>query len=238
MAAAGNDLIADQLVSFCDELRERGPRDRHGGDPRLVRGGRGTSHGAIATTSARRWRRRSRSRRRIASSSSWSSTAGSSAPPSSRRSSARAPTARTGDGNQNIGEAGEGGERIDVDELTRDDPAGDRRRRRGGDARPRPARRRRLRAPRRGLGRRRRRRPADPPLARAHPRVERAPTARPRTSSSTATASAASSRHLRRELERGLIERTGKLPPRARSPTSTGRCRRTRPRTSRRSTAR
>ena len=45
--------------------------------------------------------------------------------------------------------------------------------------------------------------------------------------------------HLRRELERGLIERTGSLPPaRARSPSSTGRCRRTRRRTWPRSTAR
>ncbi len=39
-------------------------------------------------------------------------------------------------------------------------------------------------------------------------------------------------RHLRRELERDLIERTETLPPPARSPSSTGRCRPARPRTS------
>ena len=44
-------------------------------------------------------------------------------------------------------------------------------------------------------------------------------------------------RHLRRELERATIERTGKLPPPARSPSSTARCRPAPPRTWPRSTA-
>ncbi len=45
-------------------------------------------------------------------------------------------------------------------------------------------------------------------------------------------------RHLRRELERGLIERSGKLPPPARSRSSTAPCRPARPRTSPLCTAR
>ena len=82
------------------------------------------------------------------------------------------------------------------------------------DARPGAARDRRVRA-RRGLGRARRRRAADPPRARACapsrspscPRTTRAATGVPREQLRRFE------QHLRRELERDLIERTASLPP-------------------------
>ena len=75
----------------------------------------------------------------------------------------------------------------------RSDPPGDRRGARGRHARPRPPCDRRLRPPRRGLGRRRRRRPAHPPLARAPAHSARRSRKKARRRRSTATASTASS---------------------------------------------
>ncbi len=105
----------------------------------------------------------------------------------------------------------EGGERLDLDELREAIRQAIARGQRRRDARPGPARDRRLRPPRRGLGRGRRRRAADPPHARPAGR-------RPRADGEASRALdreqiQAFERHLRRELERALIERTEKLPP-------------------------
>ena len=83
------------------------------------------------------------------------------------------------------------------------------------DARPGPAGDRRLRPPGRGLRRGRRRRAADPPHPRPHRRRRSRRPARTARSGrrSTATQLTAFERHLRRELERDLIERTATLPP-------------------------
>ena len=107
-----------------------------------------------------------------------------------------------------------GGERIDLDNLREQVAAGDPRRRRGAHARPRAARDRRVRAPRRGLGRARRRRAADPPRARPALRARRAGAGgRPATPALTRDQIRRFEPHLRRELERAQIERTQALPP-------------------------
>ena len=180
----------------------RGRRGRHRRDPRRVRGARASCRGPSPPTSARRWRRRSPSPRRTGASSSCSSTATSSAPPRPRRSSSGIREERRY----------EGGERLDLDELReairQAIAEGD-----DGEMRdPAAARDRRLRPPRRGLRRGRRRRAADPPHARpAGAAAASADGERGRRS--TASRSRQFERHLRRELERALIERTEKLPP-------------------------
>ena len=174
----------------------RGRRRRHRGAARRVRGARRGRLDRARTTSARRWRRRSPSRRRTGASSSCSSTATSSAPPRRRRWSARsARSAAT--------TAASGSTSTQLREAIR---AGDRRGPRRRDARP-------ARLAIAAFGRRARARawsastcsgsaarsacrPAEPRAATARrPPLEREQIQ-------------AFERHLRRELERALIERT------------------------------
>ena len=116
MAAAGNDLIADQLVSFCDELREEGLAigtaeilDSFAAVEHVPWSDRAQFREALAATLAKsqedrhlfdrvfdRWFFRAAELEAIE---------------------CEGIDGEAGDGNQNIGEAGDGGERIDVDEL-------------------------------------------------------------------------------------------------------------------------
>ena len=116
MAAAGNDLIADQLVSFCDELREEGLAigtaeilDSFAAVEHVPWSDRAQFREALAATLAKsqedrhlfdrvfdRWFFRAAELEAIER---------------------EGIDGEAGDGNQNIGEAGDGGERIDVDEL-------------------------------------------------------------------------------------------------------------------------
>ena len=115
-AAAGNDLIADQLVSFCDELREEGLAigtaeilDSFAAVEHVPWSDRAQFREALAATLAKsqedrhlfdrvfdRWFFRAAELEAIER---------------------EGIDGEAGDGNQNIGEAGDGGERIDVDEL-------------------------------------------------------------------------------------------------------------------------
>ena len=208
--SGGPAAIAPQLVSFMRGAPLGGRRGRHRRDPRRVRGASRTSPGPSARTSARRWRRPWRSRRRTGGCSSSSSIAGSSAPPSSRPSTPRRRRRRE---RRRLGGRRSRRRALRPRRAARDDPASDRRGLRRADARPRAARGRRLRPPRRGVGRRRRRRPADPPLARADAGLDRGPTAPGEDVELDRDGVRRFEAHLRRELERGLIERTGKLPP-------------------------
>ena len=165
--------------------------------------------------SARRWRRRSPSRRRTGACSSSSSTASSSAPP--RRAAMRARRARGARrGRPRTRTASPAASRSTSTTCASRSLAGDPRRRRAAHARPRAARDRRLRPPRRGLGRDRRRRAAHPPRARPALRARR-PAARAdgraADGAARATRSARFEQLLRRELERAQIERTQSLPP-------------------------
>ena len=112
---------------------------------------------------------------------------------------------------QAAGRERRGGEQIDVDTLREQLIEAIRAGRRERDARPRPARHRRARAPRRGLRRARRRRPADPPRARPAQRRDAAAgaTSEPLTRDQIRRFE----QQLRRELERAQIERTQQLPP-------------------------
>jgi uncharacterized protein len=116
VAAAGNDLIADQLVSFCDELREEGLAigtaeilDSFAAVEHVPWSDRAQFREALAATLAKsqedrhlfdrvfdRWFFRAAELEAIER---------------------EGIDGEAGDGNQNIGEAGDGGERIDVDEL-------------------------------------------------------------------------------------------------------------------------
>ena len=116
MAAAGNDLIADQLVSFCDELREEGLAigtaeilDSFAAVEHVPWSDRAQFREALAATLAKsqedrhlfdrvfdRWFFRAAELEAIER---------------------EGIDGEASDGNQNIGEAGDGGERIDVDEL-------------------------------------------------------------------------------------------------------------------------
>ena len=116
MAAAGNDLIADQLVSFCDELREEGLAigtaeilDSFAAVEHVPWSDRAQFREALAATLAKsqedrhlfdrvfdRWFFRAAELEAIER---------------------EGIDGEAGDGNQNMGEAGDGGERIDVDEL-------------------------------------------------------------------------------------------------------------------------
>jgi uncharacterized protein with von Willebrand factor type A (vWA) domain len=116
VAAAGNDLIADQLVSFCDELREEGLAigtaeilDSFAAVENVPWSDRAQFREALAATLAKsqedrhlfdrvfdRWFFRAAELEAIER---------------------EGIDGEAGDGNQNIGEAGDGGERIDVDEL-------------------------------------------------------------------------------------------------------------------------
>ena len=189
---------ADRLLRGAARRGRRG-RHRRRSSTRSRRSS--TCPGPSRRTSARRSRRPSPSRRRTAASSSCSSTASSSAPPRPRRS-----TAGLGEERRY-----EGGGRARPRRAARGDPPGDRRGARRRDARPRAARDRRLRPPGRGLGRGRRRRAADPPHARPPARSRDGRSGRgPQLDREQINRF---ERHLRRELERALIERTEKLPP-------------------------
>jgi len=116
VAAAGNDLIADQLVSFCDELREEGLAigtaeilDSFAAVEHVPWSDRAQFREALAAALAKsqedrhlfdrvfdRWFFRAAELEAIER---------------------EGIDGEAGDGNQNIGEAGDGGERIDVDEL-------------------------------------------------------------------------------------------------------------------------
>jgi len=116
VAAAGNDLIADQLVSFCDELREEG-----------LAIGTAEILDSFAAVEHVPWSDRAQFREALAATLAKSQEDRHLFDPVFDRWFFRAAEleaieregidGEAGDGNQNIGEAGDGGERIDVDEL-------------------------------------------------------------------------------------------------------------------------
>jgi uncharacterized protein with von Willebrand factor type A (vWA) domain len=211
MAAAGNDLIADQLVSFCDELREEGLAigtaeilDSFAAVEHVPWSDRAQFREALAATLAKsqedrhlfdrvfdRWFFRAAELEAIER---------------------EGIDGEAGDGNQNIGEAGDGGERIDVDELIEmiRQAIAD-----GDEAAMRDLAQLAVAAfGRRGQG--------SGVVGVDVQRIRRSLGLTPRSSGADGAAEDVEidreglrrfESHLRRELERKLIERTGKLPP-------------------------
>jgi uncharacterized protein len=211
VAAAGNDLIADQLVSFCDELREEGLAigtaeilDSFAAVEHVPWSDRAQFREALAATLAKsqedrhlfdrvfdRWFFRAAELEAIER---------------------EGIDGEAGDGNQNIGEAGDGGERIDVDELIEmiRQAIAD-----GDEAAMRDLAQLAVAAfGRRGQG--------SGVVGVDVQRIRRSLGLTPRSSGADGAAEDVEidreglrrfESHLRRELERKLIERTGKLPP-------------------------